>query len=92
VSLTFSPSRAVYDPVSGILRFFASDGPLLVKCGISKDALAALSDGSGPDSVVLHRIYKRHQERIHQIAERKHRANQIDKNGVIVVSRRDVAI
>jgi len=88
--LSFRPNRAAYDPVSGILRFFATEGPLLVKCGVSKDALVALSDGSTGDTV-LERIYERHQQRIHQIAERKHRANQIDKSGMIVVSRLDLA-
>ena len=89
--LSFQPNRAVYDPANGILRFFASDGPVLVKCGVSKDALASLGAGSAGETTVLERIYKRHRQRIHQIAERKHRANQIDRNGVIVVNRRDLA-
>jgi hypothetical protein len=91
MSLAFKSNCAVYDPASGILRFFATEGPLLVKCGVSKDALVALSDGSVAGPAVLERIYERHQQRIHQIAERKHRYNQIDGNGVIVVSRRDLA-
>jgi hypothetical protein len=92
MSLTFKPNRSVYDPARGILRFFATEGPLLVSCGVSKDALAALGEGGAGDAAVLERIYKRHRQRIHQIAERKHRANQTDKSGMIVVSRRDLAI
>jgi hypothetical protein len=84
--LSFRPNRTVYDPASGILRFFATEGPLLVKCGVSKDALVALSNGSVGDAAVLERVYQRHRQRIHQIAEQKHRANQIDKSGMIVVS------
>jgi Protein of unknown function (DUF1488) len=91
MTLSFQPNRAVYDSGSGILRFFATEGAVLVRCGVSKDALVALSDGR-PGDTVLERIYERHQQRIHQIAERKHRANQVGKDGAIVVSRGDLAI
>ena len=36
MSLSFKPDRAVYDPSRGVLRFFATDGALLVNCSVSK--------------------------------------------------------
>jgi hypothetical protein len=90
MSLTFQPNRAVYDAASGVLRFFASDGPLLVRCGVSKDALVALSEEPSEGPVILERIYERHRTRFQEIAKRKYRAKQIDKDGMIVVRRRDL--
>ncbi|HZT18384.1 MAG TPA: DUF1488 family protein [Dongiaceae bacterium] len=89
--LTFKPDRAVYDPARGLMRFFATDGALLVNCGVSKNALVALNDGCTEGTQVLERIYERHRQRILDIAARKHRARQLEKDGTIVVRRRDIA-
>ena len=44
MALIFEPDRVVYDPEERLLRLFATDGLMLVKCAISKAALAALED------------------------------------------------
>ena len=89
MSLTFRPNRAVYHPASGIVRFFATHGFLFVRCGVSKNALIAIS-GACPKGAELERIYMRHRWRIQKIADRKHRAGQVDKDGMIVVHEHDL--
>ena len=88
--LSFKPDRAVYDPSQGMMRFFATDGVLLVKCGISKSALTVLDDGSFRGGGVLERIYERNRDRIQQVADRKHRRRQREKDGTIIVHSRDL--
>jgi hypothetical protein len=91
MTLSFKPNRAVYDPDKGVMRFFATDGPLLVNCGISRNALIVLDDGSSRGGAVLERIYERHRERIQEVAARKHRRHQLEKDGTIIVRRQDLA-
>ena len=88
--LSFKPDRAVYDPTRGVMRFFATDGALLVNCGISKSALIVLDDGVAPGGGVLERIYERHRERIQEVADRKHRQRKLEKDGTIIVHRSDL--
>ena len=89
MALTFRPNRAVYHSASGVMRFFATHGFLFVRCGVSKDALIAIN-GACPEGAALERIYMRHRARIQKIADRKHRAGQVDKDGMIVVHERDL--
>ena len=88
--LNFTPSRAVYHTASGVVRFFATDGLLFVRCGVSKDALIAINDTSPEGAAVLEQIYNRHRARIQEIANRKHRANHADQGGMIVVREGDL--
>ena len=88
--LSFKPDRAVYDPTRGVMRFFATDGPLLVNCAISKNALIVLDDGSLRGGGVLERIYERHRERIQALAERNYRLRKREKDGTIIVRRKDL--
>ena len=90
MSLSFKPGRAVYDPNKGVLRFLAIDGALLVKCGVSRNALVALDDGSPRGPALLERVYERHQQRIQDIASRKHRAKQLETDGMILVGPQDL--
>lgn len=90
MTLSFKPDRAVYDPSRGVIRFFATDGALLVNCAVSKSALIVLDDGVAPGGAVLERIYERHRERIQEVANRKHRARQLEQDGMIIVHRRDL--
>ena len=90
MALSFKPDRAVYDPSRGVMRFFATDGALLVNCGISKSALIVLDDGVAPGGAVLERIYERHRERIQEVASRKHRLRKLEKDGTIIVHRSDL--
>jgi Protein of unknown function (DUF1488) len=89
MALTFRPNRAVYHSASGVVRFFATHGLLFVRCGVSKDALIAIN-GACPEGAALERIYMRHLARIQKIADRKHRAGQVDKDGMIVVHEHDL--
>src|ERR1700757_4672957 len=89
MSLTFKPNRAVYHPASGVVRFFATHGFLFVRCGVSKNALIAINDAC-PKGAELERIYMWHRWRIQEIADRKHRAGQVDQDGMIVVHERDL--
>jgi hypothetical protein len=54
MALTFENEGVVYDPEEELLHFFAAEGVLLVRCGISKAALAALQDEAltDPDTIV----------------------------------------
>ena len=88
--LTFKPNRAVYHAASGVVRFFATDGFLFVRCGVSKKALIAIN-GACPDSAAaLAWIYMRHRARIQEIADLKHRAGQVDQDRMIIVNDHDV--
>ena len=42
MALEFEPDRVAYDPQARLLRLFATDGVMLVRCAVSKAALAAL--------------------------------------------------
>jgi len=91
MSLSFKPDRAVYDPSRGVLRFFATDGALLVNCGVSKTALMELDEGAPRDGGLLEHIYERHRDRIQQAAARKHGKRQVEKDGTIVVHPKDLS-
>jgi hypothetical protein len=89
--LSFKPDRAVYDPSRGVMRFFATDGALLVNCGVSKSALMELDEGAPRGGGVLEHIYERHRERIQAAAAQKHRKRQTEKDGTIIVHPQDLA-
>jgi hypothetical protein len=90
MALTSEPDRVVYDPAEGLMHFFITSGPASVGCAISKAALAALEDDAlaGADAMVV--TYRRLRELIHEIAERKRRAHQLELGGRVVVHLEDV--
>ena len=90
VALTFEHERVVYDPEEELLRFSAVEGVLLVRCGISKAALAALEDGAltDPDTIVT--AYRRNRQLIQDIVERKYRAHRFETGGIVVVRLQDL--
>jgi hypothetical protein len=88
--LSFRPNRGVYDPAAGVMWFFATDGPLLVRCGVSKEVLTAINHGRQKNPELLEQIYQRHRERIQGIAARKYEARQFDRPGVILVRASDL--
>jgi hypothetical protein len=63
------------------MRFFAADGVVLIRCGVSIAALAALQDDAlvGPDAMVI--TYHRNLELIQEIVERKYQARQFESGG-----------
>jgi hypothetical protein len=91
MTLTFEPERIVYDSDQGLMRFFETEGPLLVHCAISKAALVALEDDAlaGPSAMGI--TYRRNRERIQEIADRKYRARRLEAGGLIVIRLADIA-
>ena len=90
VALTFEHERVVYDPEEELLRFFAAEDVLLVRCAISKAALAALEDHAltDPDAIVT--AYLRNRELIQDIVERKYRVHRFETGGIVVVRLQDL--
>jgi hypothetical protein len=84
MALMFEPDRVVYDPNDRVLRLFATDGLMLVKCAISKAALAALEDDAlaGPHAMAA--TYQRNRDQIQEIADRKYRNRQFESGAVVV--------
>ena len=90
MALISENERVVYDPEEELLRFFAAEGVLLVRCGISKAALMALEEDAltSPDAMVS--AYLRNRELIQDIVERKHRAHRFETGGIVVVRLQDL--
>jgi Protein of unknown function (DUF1488) len=90
VALTFEHERVVYNPEEELLRFSAVEDVLLVRCGISRAALAALEDDAltDPDAIVT--AYLRNKELIQDIVERKYRAHRFETGGIVVVRLQDL--
>ena len=90
MALIFEPERIAYDCDEGLVRFFATEGLALVRCGVSITALAELEDDAlgGSDAIVT--TYLRHRELIQDIAERKYRARRFETGGNVVVRLQDV--
>ena len=90
MALTFEQEGVVYDPEDEVLRFFAADGVLLVRCAISKAALAVLEDDAltDPDAIVT--AYRRNRELIQDIVVRKYRAHRLETGGIVVVRLQDL--
>ena len=90
MALTFEPERIVYDTEEELLRFFATDDVLLIRCAVSKATLAALEDSAltDPDTIVI--AYHRNRALIRDIAERKYRTHQFETGGIVVVRLQDL--
>jgi len=90
MALNFEPDRVVYDPHERVLRLFATDGVMLVRCAISKAALTALEDDAlaGPDAMII--TYRRNKEHIQAIAQRKYRHRRFESSGDLIVRLEDV--
>jgi hypothetical protein len=71
VALTFENDRVVYDPEEELLRLSGAEGVLLVRCAISKAALAAFEDHALSDPGAVVSAYLRSRELIQDIVERK---------------------
>jgi hypothetical protein len=83
--LSFTPHRAIYDPTKDLMRFFATDGALLVRCGVSKNALLALDPELPREARMIAQLYERNRQRIEAIADKKYRARHLDKSGMVIV-------
>ena len=90
MSLIFEPDRVAYDPERQALRLFATEDFMVVRCAVSKAALAALEDDAlgGPHAMAT--TYRRHRERIQELAVRKYRERRFETGGFVVVRRDDL--
>ena len=90
MALIFENERVVYDPEEELLRFFAVEGVLLVRCGISKAALMALEEDALTDPEAMVSAYLRNRELIQDIVARKYRAHRFETGGIVVVRLQDL--
>ena len=90
MALTFEQDQVVYDPEEQLLRFFAAEGELLVRCGISKAALVALERDwlTDPDRIVT--AYLQNRDLIQAIVEQKYRAHRFETGRIVVVRLQDL--
>jgi hypothetical protein len=92
MTLRFEPDRVVYDPSEGLLRVFATDGVLLVRCAVSKAALAALEDDALGGLASLISTYRRNRKHIQAIAQRKYQRREFESGGNVVIRLDDVHV
>ena len=92
MALMFEPDRVVYDPEERLLRLFATDGLMLVRCAISKAALAALEDDALGSQDAMISTYRRNREYIQAIAEHKYRRRWFEPGGDVVVRLEDLIL
>jgi hypothetical protein len=88
--LSFTPHRAIYDQAKDLMQFFATDGTLLVRCGVSKNALLALDPELPREARMIARLYERNRQRIEAIADRKYRARHLENSGMVIVHLSDL--
>lgn len=73
------------------MRFFATEGGALNRCGISIAALAKLEANAlgGADEIVT--CFFKHRDLFPDIAERKYRARRFETGGSVIVRLQDLA-
>jgi len=91
MALSFTPGRAVYDADCRMVRFFAHDGALLVHCGVTRKALAAVAADQSIESDDPLLLYRRLKARIHTAARRKYQKHLREADGFIIVRRKDLS-
>jgi hypothetical protein len=91
MTLVFEPEQVAYDPEDDVLRFFANAGAVLVRCAVSKAALAELTCGGVAGHDAMLNAYRRNRKLIQEIAERKYRAHRYE-TGRVVVRLQDLAV
>jgi hypothetical protein len=91
MALILDPERTLYDPAEALLRVFATDGGIAVRCAVSKAALAELEDDAlaGPHAMAI--TYRRNRDLIQEVAARKYRMREFAGAGDVVVRLRDLA-
>jgi hypothetical protein len=90
MTLILDPEPSLYDPAEALLRVFATDGGVAVRCGISKAALIEFEDDAlaGPHAMAI--TYRRNRDLIQEVAARKYRMRQFEDGGDVVVRVRDL--
>ena len=90
MSLVFEPDCIAFDAEERVMRLFAVDGVVVVKCAISKAALDAMEEQPLGDPNALAQAYHRHRERILELLQHKHSERQMEPDGAIVVRADDL--
>ena len=90
VALSFEPDHVMYDDSERMIRIFALDGIQLVRCAVSKAALAALEDDAlaGPHAMAI--TYRRNRSLVQEIARRKYATRRFEGGDTIVVRLDDI--
>jgi hypothetical protein len=90
VALSFEPDHVMYDDSERMIRIFAFDGLQLVRCAVSKAALAALEDDAlaGPHAMAI--TYRRNRSLVQEIARSKYAARRFEGGDTIVVRLDDI--
>jgi hypothetical protein len=84
MALRFEPDRVAYDPQARLLRLFATDGVMLVRCAVSKAALAALEDDALCGVASMVDTYRRNKGYLQAIAQRKYQRREFEPEGLVV--------
>jgi hypothetical protein len=91
MALSFTPERAVYDVDRRMVHFFAHDDALLVRCAVTRRALAAVASDQSIESDDPLALYRKLKARIHAVARHKYRKHLREADGLIVVRRKDLS-
>jgi hypothetical protein len=89
--LEFDATRAIYDEDRETVVFMATDGALLVRCCVTREALLTMAQRRARSAREMLEAYRTHSDDIHRIAQRKYRERRIDFDGSVLVLRRDIA-
>ena len=88
--LKFTSGPAVYDPDRRMVLFLARDDNMLVRCAVTRRALAAAATLHSLDKDKPLVVYRSLKVRIRAIAREKYRKRLRDEDGVVVVRRKDL--
>jgi hypothetical protein len=91
MALSFKPERAIYDAGGRMVRFFAHDDAILVHCGVTRRALAAVAADQSIESDDPLVLYRKLKTRIHAATRRKYQQHLREADGLIVVRRKDLS-
>jgi hypothetical protein len=91
MALSFSPGRAIYDADRRMVRFFAHDDALLVRCGVTRRALVSVASDQSIESNDPLLLYRKLKTRIQAAARRKYQKHLLEVDGLIVVRRKDLS-
>jgi hypothetical protein len=91
MALSFAPGRAIYDADRRMVRFFAHDDALLVRCGVTRRALVSVASDQSIESDDPLLLYRKLKARIHAVARRKYLKHLREVDGLIVVRRKDLS-
>src|SRR5471032_682440 len=85
MALDFDANRVIYDDERDIIVFMAMDGPRLIRCSISRDALRSMARRRAESAREMLEAYRTYADDIHRVAAHKYRLQQLDVDGSVLV-------